>query len=212
MHARAGVDLLLPVVRQVITEAADHGVGLQARRWQCVVKDLGGCWLLEQQLAAATGPLAPDLALHKELRRHDVQTLADVLAHAHHRLAAFGRRAVGVLGLDSGVHPRQVWRQCFTLGLAACLLVWCAPIFGHNTGLQGSELRLQTGLISGQRLFEDRALPGIHALGLGAKLPGLQARELERDALDPGVAPFDGLGCCRRPKTEPLIEAVPIQN
>ena len=33
-----------------------------------------------------------------------------------------------------------------------------------------------------------------HALGLGTELPSLQARQLEGDALNLGVAPLDGLG------------------
>ena len=61
VHARAGVDLLLPVVGDVVDKAADDGVGLQARRWQRVVEDLRGCGLLHQQLAALADPLAADL-------------------------------------------------------------------------------------------------------------------------------------------------------
>ena len=87
--------------------------------------------------------------------------------------------------------------QCFALGLALglvfWLLVWCVPALG-GVGLQGSQLRLQAGLISGQSLLEDGALLGVHALGLGAKLPGLQSGQLERDAFDFRVAPLDGMG------------------
>ena len=194
VHPRARVDLFLPVVRQMIDEAADHGVGLQARRWTRVVEDLGGRSLLHHQLAAPANPLAPDLALHEELRRHDVQPLADVLAHAHHGLAAFWRWAVRILGLHALIDTRQMWRQCFALGLAAGLLGWILPVFGAETGLQVSELRLQAGLVSSQRLLEDAALLGVHGLGPGAELPRLEPGELKRDALDLGVAPLDGLG------------------
>ena len=48
VHSGARVDLLLPVVRDVIDVAADHRVGLQARRWQRVVEDLRGSGLLHQ--------------------------------------------------------------------------------------------------------------------------------------------------------------------
>ena len=34
---------------------------------------------------------------------------------------------------------------------------------------------------------------GIHALGLGIELPGLEAAQLKHDALDPGVLELDGL-------------------
>lgn len=121
-------------------------------------------------------------------RRTDKLTLA----HAHHRLAALRRRAVGVLRLDALLHARQVWRQCLALGLAALLLLWSTPACA-GAGLQSGELRFQAGLIGRQRLFEDLALLRVHALGLGAELPRLQPRELERDALDLRVAPLDRL-------------------
>jgi len=192
VHARSGIDLLLPVVGDVVDEAADGAMGLQARRWQRVVEDLRGGRLLHEELAALAGPLAPDLALHEELRGDDVQPLAHVFSHAHHRLAALGRRAAGVFGFDALFHARQVGRQCFALGLAAWLLLWCAAAWGGAL-LQGSELSLQAGLVGGQRLLEDVALLGVHGFGLGTELPGLQAGQLERDALDLGVAPLDGL-------------------
>ena len=175
-------------------------LNLQARRWQCVVEDLRGGRLLDQQLAAFAGPLATNLALHEELRRNDVQAFADVLAHAHHRLTALGRRAVGVFRFDALVHARQVLRQWLAFGLAAGLLVGCTGAWGAVRGvscggaLQLRELGLQAGLVGGQRLLEDLALLGVHAFGLGTELPGLQPGELERDALDLGVAPLDGLG------------------
>ena len=67
----------------------------------CRTEDLRRGRLLHHQLAALASPLAPDLALHEELRRDDVKPLAHVLAHANHRLAAVWRRAVGVLGLNA---------------------------------------------------------------------------------------------------------------
>ena len=74
------------------------------------------------------------------------------------------------------------------------MLVWCAPVWGRTTGLQGGQLRLQASLVSGQCLFKEGALLGTHALGLGTKLPGLESGQLEGDALNLGVAPLDGLG------------------
>ena len=120
------------------------------------------------------------------------QPLADVPADAHHGLAAALGGAGGVLGLDALLHARQVRRQRLALGLAAGFLVWRrGPAAGLR--LQGGKLGFQAGLVGGQRLLEDLALLGVHALGLGAELPGLQPRQLEGDALDLRVAPFDRL-------------------
>jgi hypothetical protein len=57
--------------------------------------------------------------------------------------------------------------------------------------LQGLQLRLEVGLVLGQRVLEHLALLGVHRLGLRAELPGLQARQLERDAFDLGVLELD---------------------
>jgi hypothetical protein len=48
-------------------------------------------------------------------------------------------------------------------------------------------------LVRGQRLLEDLALLGVHALGLRAESPRLQSREFEGDLLDFRIAPLDGL-------------------
>ena len=83
-------------------------------------------------------------------------------------------------------------RQRLALGLAAWLLVWCGAAEG--CGLQRGELGLEAGLVGSARLIEQRALLGVHGFGLGTELPGLEPSKLERDALDLGVAPLDGLG------------------
>ena len=87
-------------------------------------------------------------------------------------------------------------RQSLALGLAAWLLVWCGAVFCriNGCGLQRGELGLQVGLVGGTGLVEQRALLRVHGFGPGAELPGLEPGKLERDALDLGVAPLDGLG------------------
>ena len=134
--------------------------------------------------------------MHEELCRNDVQPFTHVLAHAHHRLAAIRRWAGGVLGLVLMFDAQQVFGQGLALGpaprLGRCRVEWCVGL-----RLQGFELCLQAGLVGGQRLLEQLALLGVHALGLGRELPRLQPRQLERDALDLDVAELDGLrlGC-----------------
>ena len=131
----------------------------------------------------------------KELRRHDVQRLVDVLAHAHHRLAAFRRRAAGVFRLNEDFYARQMIRQGFALGLARLLVIGCVSVCGDVRGSasQGFELSLQARMVGGEGLFKEAALLSVHALGLGAEPPGLQPSQLEQDAFDLGVAPLDGL-------------------
>ena len=85
------------------------------------------------ELAAPAGPLAVDVPVHEELRRHDVQPLADVLADAHHRLAAVRCRAGGVLGLVVVLDAAQMlgqrlalgWRRC-SAWLGACAVQACS--------------------------------------------------------------------------------------
>lgn len=60
-------------------------------------------------------------------------------------------------------------------------------------GLQRCELGFQVRLIGGQCFFKQLALLGIHAFGLGAKAPGLEAAQLKHDACDLGILELDGL-------------------
>ena len=120
---------------------------------------------------------------------NDARLLADVLAHAHHRLAAI---AGGVLGLVTVLHALQVFGQGLAFGLA--------PRFNGSglalragLGLQGFELGLQAGLVGSQCFLEQLALLGVHPFGPGGKAPGLQSRQLKRDALDLCVPELDGL-------------------
>lgn len=73
----------------------------------------------------------------------------------------------------------------------ACLV---CPGLGSKHWAARRPVAPQASLVSGQCLFEEGALLGTHALGLGTELPSLQARQLEGDALNLGVAPLDGLG------------------
>ena len=145
---------------------------------------------MNQYLAALADPFAANVAVHEELRRHDVQPLTHVLAHALHRLAAIGARAGGALGLVVVLDAHQVLGQCLPLGLALWLHRRRCGCDGLR--LQRFELRLQARLVGGQRFFEQQALLGIHGLGAGGELPRLQPRQLERDALDLGVLELDG--------------------
>src|SRR5207245_8679017 len=204
VHARAGVDALLPVVRDVVHEPADQHVRRKTRGGDTVVNDLGGCRLLHQELAALAHPLAPDLALQEELRRNDVQPLADVLADTNHCLAAGAARAIGLHEL---IDPRKVRWQCLALGLSfgwALLWRWLRC----SLGLQRFQLRFEAGLIRGQRFLEDLALFGVHALGLRAESPRLQSCALEGDLLDLCIAPLDGLR--RRITLLALLAAVAV--
>ena len=110
-----------------------------------------------------------------DLCRHDVQSFAHVFANAHHGLAASHRWARGVLGVVAMLDSAQMLGQGLTTGLALVICRWrCTLLAG---ALQGLQLSLQAGLVLGCRFFEHLALLGVHPLGLGTELPGLQARQ-----------------------------------
>ena len=189
MHAGAGVDVLLPVVRQVVGEAADQRVRHQAAGRDAAIDHVGFCRLLHKLLAAAAGPLAVDVAVHEELRRDDVQLLAHVLAHALHGLATVGVRAGGVGRLVAVLHALQVLGQCLATRPAGCVLGqhWDFGLLALERG----QLRLEAGFVLGQRLGEQRALLRRHGLGPGAELPTLQARQLQVELVQARIAPGD---------------------
>ena len=114
----------------------------------------------------------------------NVELLADVFAHAHHRLATV---AGGVLGLVMVLDALEVFGQRLAFGLAP-RFNGCGLALRAGLGLQGFELSLQAGLVGRQCFLEQLALLGIHAFAPGGKAPGLQARQLMRDALDLCVA------------------------
>jgi hypothetical protein len=108
-------------------------------------------------------------------------------------LAAAWHRAAGVVGLDALVHPRQVCRQGFSLGLVAWRFVRRSAACG-GAQLQRGELGLQARLVGGTRLIEVRARLGVHGFGFGAELPGLQPGERDGDAPGLRLASLEGLG------------------
>ena len=116
MNAAAGIDLFLPVVRNVVNKAAHRGVRHQTGRGHAFVDDMRLYRFLHQALAALAGPLASDMAVHEELRRNNVQALAHVLANTHHGLAAAARRALWLVVV---FHPLEMLWQSLALGLAA---------------------------------------------------------------------------------------------
>ncbi len=87
-------------------------------------------------------------------------------------------------------------------GDAACLGEHGRQGAVRGAALQGGELGLQTRTVGGEGLLEDIALLGVHALGLGAEPSSLQLGQLERDALDLGVAPLDTLGLRAHPRVQ----------
>ena len=131
------------------------------------------------------------MAVYEELRGHDIQPLAHVLAHTHHRLAALRGRAGGVRRLVVMLHAHQVVGQRLAFGLAARLGRWRRR--GDVRGPQRFKLGLQARLVARCRLVKQLALLGIHGFGAGAELPRLQPRQLEHDALELDVTELDGL-------------------
>ena len=168
----------------MIDKAAHQGVGHQPGSWHATVNDLWLGGLLYQELATPAGPLAVDVPMHEELGGHDVQPFADVFAHTLHGLAARWCRAGGALWLVVVHNATQVIGQglaprCAFGGIAGGCVARC------DLALEGLNLGLQRSLVFGQRVFEDLALLGVHALGLGTEAPGLVAGQLKGQLLHP---------------------------
>jgi hypothetical protein len=179
VHARSCVDLLQPVVRHVVHEVRHQRVRDESCRGHALVDDLRRHGLLHQLLAALARPLAADVPMHEELGRHDVQPLAHVLADAQHRLAALAGRVLGfVVVFDAAQVLGQRLAARLALHVGECL------VRRIGIALQDQQPRGQIGFVLGQRVLEHPTLLSVHRLGARAELPGLQPRELERDALD----------------------------
>jgi hypothetical protein len=192
VDAAACVDRLLAVVRQVVDAAADERVRDEAARRHAAFNQLRDGGRLPEDLAAAAGPFAVDVAVDEELGRHDVQALAHVLADARHRAAAAGLLAVSAVGLVAVLDAAQVLGQCLSAGVTrGGLRLGLAIVVGRGLQTHLLQLRAQARLVLGDRLGEEASLVGVHGLGLGAELPALEASEFEGDLLDLGVAPGD---------------------
>ena len=190
MNAGAGVDLRLAVVRDVVNEAAYRGVRHQAGRGHALVNDLWLHRFLHQSLAALAGPLAPNVAVYKELSRDDVQSLAHVFADSHHGLATNTGRALWFMVV---VHPFEVLGQGLAFGFVTGVGV-CSGVRHLACCLQRCELGFKVCLVGSHRFFKQLALLGIHAFGLGRKLPGFEAAQLKGDAGDLGIPELNSLG------------------
>ena len=178
----------------MIDKAADQRMGQQPGRRHALVDHLWPGELLHQCLTAAAGPLAPDVAVYEELGRHHVEPLTHVLTHAHHRLCTRRDWAERALWFSAMFDAAQVLGQGLVLRLDFSAAGrrrsrrWARLALQT---LQRGQLGLQAGLVPGQRLLEQLALFGVHGFGLCAKTPGLQARQLEGDALELCVLDFD---------------------
>ena len=138
-----GVDLALPVERQVVGVLADQDVSHESFRGQPTLDQPRRCRHLHHRTltspAAVLGPAGDD---HLELRRDDVEALGDVLADPVHPTAT-ARTALAV-GLDHDLFARQMLGQ----GAAIDTTLPCARRFQRRVHL------LRLGLALGQRLLD----------------------------------------------------------
>src|SRR5271168_248216 len=110
VNALAGVDLGLPVERQVIAELRYDDLSDQRLGWQATGHHMFGCMRLRYGLrTAAAGVFRTTRHQHAQLRRDHVQPLAHVLTDLRHlAAAAWAQRA---LRLDNPFHPWQMRRK-----------------------------------------------------------------------------------------------------
>ena len=110
----AGKDGFLPVQRQVVGVLGHQHLGQQAAGGNALVDHMSSHRHLGDALALRAGPLATDVALHREHAGNIVELLGDVFANAFHRTAT---GAGGGVGLVADLAPGQVGWQRLAFGL-----------------------------------------------------------------------------------------------
>lgn len=156
-------------------------LGQQASGRDALVNDVRGNRRLREGLALGARPFASDMPLHREDAGHIVQLLRHVLANALQLAAAAGRAAGGGIRLMANLAPGQVGWQRGAFGLLAPVL---------ESGLGGLELRDLLGdgsQVTVEFFFQQVALLGTVALGLGRKLQPLEQRALVGEFLVEGA-------------------------
>ena len=182
VHARARINLGLPVQRQVIVVLGDDHLREQARRGNALVDDLRRQRCGLNGLAAGTRIFASDVAQHEELGRHAVELLAHVLANALQRLAAGAALAIHLV---VNLGALQAGGQ-----LAAHGPAWRGLGGLHRNRRQRPALVLR-GRVLGPGVCNDGVeqhplRARLQALAGRAEAPVLQARQLEHQRLDLG--------------------------
>src|SRR5690606_32589262 len=110
----SGVDLRLAVKWQVISVFGDQYLGDRSLGRQTALDHPGRRWSLDDDvLTGPAGVFRPPHYDHAQLRRHDVEPLADVFADPMKTAAA--ARAAVVLDVDNHLHTRQMRRQRATV-------------------------------------------------------------------------------------------------
>ena len=113
----AGVDLGLPIQRQMVGIFGHQNLGDGRLGRQSALDQPGwGRGLQDTVLARAAGVFGPQGDEHPELRRHDVEPLALVLADPVQLALATG--ADLVIDIDDELDPRQMRWQCTPVAAA----------------------------------------------------------------------------------------------
>jgi hypothetical protein len=142
----------------VVQELGHQHVGQQPCRGNALVDDLRRDRCLNQFLAVHAGPLAADVALHREHARFVIQLLGHILPNAFHVAAA---AALRVQRLMADFTARQVCWQGLALGDLLALST------RFSTGNSTLYLTLHLGDVGVQGLFNQAGLLGVQT---GAKL------------------------------------------
>ena len=178
-----GIDVRLPIERQMVAEFGDDDLGDQRLGRQAAGHDvLGRMRLRDRRRAAPAGVFRPPGDEHAQLRRDQVEPLRDVLADLGHLAAAAG--AKGAVRLDDPLHPRQMGGQLATIAVAGRS---AAGRFALDGGF-GLFLRgIENALGDLDILQRQVALVGAQLLGFGAEL---LAPEFADDDLEPAPRLF----------------------
>ena len=161
-------DGFLAEQRQMVGVLGHQHLGQQTRGGDAFVDHMGLDRCLSDGFALRARPLAADVALHREHARHIVEFLGHVFTDAFHRTAT---GAGGRLGLVADFASRQVGWQRLAFGLLF-------DFGGDRRWLELLDLQGDGRQVGLDLVFEQAALLGVEALGLGGELHALEQRVL----------------------------------
>lgn len=166
INALPGIDLRLPIQRQVIGVLGHQDLGDRRLGWQSTFDQSRRCGCLHYALLASpAGVLGPAHDQHAELRWDDVEPFTHVLADPVQHIAA--ARAGMILDVDYHLDARQVrWKRSTVRAPLGSTTAPFGGIAGFGLGLAVCCCLLDVFQPEQQLIFRQRLGPAAEAMTL----------------------------------------------